>query len=37
MEAVVDALCAFISYGGHFIQPGMHFKRKFIAKVVTVI
>ena len=37
MEAIVDALCAFLSYGGHVIQPGMHFKRKHIDKVVTVI
>jgi hypothetical protein len=37
IEAMVDALCAFISYGIHVIQPGMHFKRKYTAKAITVI
>jgi len=37
MEAIVDALYAFLSYGGHVIQPGMHFKIKYRDKAITEI
>jgi hypothetical protein len=37
MEAMVDVLCDFLSYGGHVTQPSMCFKRKYTAKAITVI
>jgi hypothetical protein len=37
MEAMVDVLCDFLSYGGHVTQPSMCFKRKYTAKAINVI
>jgi hypothetical protein len=37
MEAMVDVLYDFLSYGGHVTQPSMCFKRKYSAKAITVI
>jgi hypothetical protein len=37
MEAMVDVLCDFLSYGGHVTQPSMCFNRKYKSKAITVI
>jgi hypothetical protein len=37
MEAMVDVLCDFLSYGGQVTQPSVCFKRKYTANAITVI
>jgi hypothetical protein len=37
MEAMVDVLCDFLSYGGNVTQTSMCFKRKYTAKSISVI